>query len=249
MDEEQHDLQRRLRHLGTHPIDADRQAADLASIAAIARPAPPRVGFLGSKLRVAAAFLVGLIVGSTGLAAADALPDPAQHVAHNVLAQVGVDVPNPDRYHGPECGPEQKRNHGAYVRDDHSLAASDCGKPVGAGAEDGEVDEGQGNGDVKAPRADKGPCQGKPPWAGNKTMTEEEVAAAKAERAALCGADEDDADDGQDPSDAPTTTVPATTTTAPGTTTTEATTSTTAATTTTSAPTTSTTAATTTIAP
>ncbi len=47
--------------------------------------------------------------------------------------RVGVEVPDPQRYHGPECGAEVKKNHGAYVQDDHDLAKSDCGKKVKGG--------------------------------------------------------------------------------------------------------------------
>jgi hypothetical protein len=189
-------LLRRLRQLGAEPIDPSRAAGDLQAMAGV-RPSRGVGGLLGSKVRLAGAFLVGLLLGSTGLAAADALPDPAQHVAHTVLAQVGVDVPNPERYHGPECGSEVKRNHGAYVRDDHALAQSDCGKPVGAGEPEDETSEqsnGNGKGNGNGNGADKGPCHGRPPWAGNKAMTDAEVEAAKAARAELCGADDDEAE-------------------------------------------------------
>ena len=51
-----------------------------------------------------------------------------------------------------------KKNHGAYVRDDKALAKSDCGKKV------------KGRKPAAATRreaeAEKGPCQGPPPWAG-----------------------------------------------------------------------------------
>jgi hypothetical protein len=194
------ELAERLQRLGTAPLDPVRSSADLAAMARVGA-SPRRPSIMRSGPRVAAAFLAGLLLGGTGLAAADALPDPAQHVAHTVLARVGVEVPNPERYHGPECGPEVKRNHGAYVRDDHALAQTDCGKPVGAGGDDkGEADDGDGGAPGKG-QADKGPCHGKPPWAGNKTMTPEEVAAAKAERAAQCGTDDDDAQDEVDEAD------------------------------------------------
>lgn len=229
------ELERRLRALGRHPIDPGRSAQDLTAIAAAARPPAARTGFFASKVRVAAAFLAGLLVGSTGLAAADALPDPAQHVAHRVLAQVGVDVPNPERYHGPECGPEQKRNHGAYVREDRSLASSDCGKKVGAGTDDGEGDGGPGQGQGNGKRASDDPCRGKPPWAGNTSMTPEEVAAAKAAREACPDDDATEAPEVEERQtelapDATTTTIepPPTTTEATTTTTIEATTTTTA---------------------
>lgn len=213
--DEHGDVLHRLHGLGTLPIDPDQRAADLTAMARV-RPAAA----LRPKLRLAAAFLAGLLIGGSGLAAADALPDPAQHVAHTVLDRVGVDVPDPERYHGPECGPEVKRNHGGYVRDDHGLATSDCGKPVHAGQ------AGQDDDDSTEPDA----CRGKPPWAGDKTMTPDEKAAAQAERAARCGPDEDpaglDADAGEVEQDDAVTEDSTTTTTEVPTTTTEATTTT-----------------------
>lgn len=185
------DLLERLRRLGTHPIASAQQSADLTAMAGL-RPASP----LRSKLRVAGAFLAGLLIGSTGLAAADVLPDPAQHVAHEVLGRVGVSVPDPERYHGPECGDEVRRNHGQYVRDNKDLAQSECGKKVKTpGVDDDlEADGEKPDKPDKAAKPDKGPCAGKPPWAKDKSMTEEQVAAAKAARAAECGPDDDEAE-------------------------------------------------------
>ena len=190
---EHDDLITRLRRLGSAPIEPPRQSSDLTAMAAV-KP-PHRIG---PKLRVAAAFLAGLLIGSTGLAAAGALPDPAQHVAHRVLGQVGVDVPDPERYHGPECGEDVKRNHGAYVRDDHDLATTDCGKPTHAvdpgasGDEDPESEPSSGapKGPKSATSSDD-PCQGPPPWAGNQDASTQDKADAKAERATVCGQDAD----------------------------------------------------------
>lgn len=234
--DEHDDTLRRLHDLGTRPIQPGQSARDLTAMAAV-RPSTR----VGGKLRIAGAFLAGLLIGSTGLAAADALPDPAQHVAHTVLDRVGVQVPDPERYHGPECGDIAKKNHGAYVRDDHTLAQTDCGKKqkaVGAGKSD-DTDDADDEGD-KAPKAGKpakGPCQGKPPWAGNKTMTAEEKAAAQAERTATCPAEEDESADQRAGTSDPEGSVDAgagtTTTEAPTTTTTGSTTTTLAETTTT----------------
>lgn len=191
------DLLQRLRTLGAQRVDPARHSADLTAMAMV-RPRPR----VGAKLRVAGAFLAGLLIGSTGLAAADALPDPAQHIAHTALGHVGVGVPDPDRYHGAECGAVVKNNHGAYVRDDHSLAQSKCGKKLHAqGAADDTGTKGKG-GD-KANKADKGPCHGKPSWAGDTTLTAEERAAAQAARVAQCGSDADGADtpDATEPDD------------------------------------------------
>ena len=93
-------------------------------------------------MRVAGIVVAGVLVGSTSLAAAGALPDPAQHFAHRALDNVGVEVPDPQRYHGPECGAEVKKNHGAYVRDDKALAKSDCGKKVKAAGDGRRADRG-----------------------------------------------------------------------------------------------------------
>jgi hypothetical protein len=210
---EHDDLERRLTALGQHPLPPGLASQHLTRIATEGRPSR-----WSSKLRVGAAFLAGLLIGGSGLAAAGALPDPVQHAAHEALGSVGVDVPDPERYHGDECGDEVKRNHGAYVRDDHALAQTGCGKPVGAA--EGEDDE-------RGPK-EKGPCQGPPPWAGKDKvdMTPEEKAAAQAAREAECPdeeAGEAEAPEAREAEGAPedeadptttTTTVPETTTTA-----------------------------------
>jgi hypothetical protein len=186
--EEHEDLQGRLRQIGTHHVDPAVQADHLSRMATI-RTRPT----IGPKLRVAAAFLAGLLIGGSGLAAAGALPDPVQHVAHRTLDPLGIDVPDPERYHDDKCGDEVKKNHGAYVSDDQQLAKSRCGKPVQAGEPGGAGGDGA--------KGEKGPCQGPPPWAGDgeDSMTAEEKAAAQAKRTELCG--EDDAEARTDASD------------------------------------------------
>ncbi len=207
--EHEDDIRRRLTALAEQPVPPALSASHLSQMRAVRH----RAGW-PAKVRVAAAFLAGLLVGGSGLAAAGALPDPMQHAAHQALDTVGVRVPDPERYHGEECGDEVKRNHGAYVRDDHSLARSDCGKPVGAGSES--------EGDGAEAKEDRGPCQGPPPWAKQK-MTAEEKAAAQEARVAECGEedglDAEDEPEAQDAPEATTTTESATTTTAPTTTT------------------------------
>lgn len=216
----------RLRDLGRERVDPSVQSAHLSAMASV-RPARLR-----SKLRVAGAFLAGLLVGGSGLAVAGALPDAAQNAAHNVFEQVGVQVPQPERYHDDAvCGPEVQKNHGGYVRNDKALAQTDCGKPIGAGT---EADEGAGEGGKgpggkgaggKGPEsAERGPCEGPPPWAGNKSMTAEAKAAAQQARAAECGTDDsvDDAETEASQRGTTESTEPPTTTTAPATTTTTA---------------------------
>jgi hypothetical protein len=182
------DLEQRLRQLGDAPIDPQISRAHHAAMAEAAiHRASPRFGWKA----VAAAAIAGFLAGSTGLAAAGALPDPAQDVAHDVLDVVGIGVPR-----STEGCPDGKsyRNHGEYVSaveaaggDVEAASHSSCGKPThgngkakGAGKED------------SAPRADTDgdPCTGPPPWAGAH-LTPEERDAAKAERVAACGADDD----------------------------------------------------------
>src|SRR5205823_13742746 len=93
----------RLAAFGRHPVPEDVVRRHMAMIeAASVQPtvsvvaAATRRGHTWSrKIAVGAAFLGGLLTGSMGLAAAGALPRPAQTVAHDALSAVGVDVPKP----------------------------------------------------------------------------------------------------------------------------------------------------------
>ena len=243
------DLLIRLQALRRKPVDPDTAGRHLAAMAELTESGTPVV--LRHRLKIVAAFAVGLLAGTSGLATAGALPHGAQEVAHRTLGAVGVKVPDGDRYQGQECGGEVK-NHGQYVRSQPKenraeAAGSRCGKPIQAGTGDPD-----GAADGKAAG-----CQGPPPWAGKGKPDK----AAKAARKQACG-DAGKDDEGKAPA-APeagarkvapeepatvTTEPPTSDTTAPGTAaTTEptATTTTTAATTTTTGgeETTSTTAA------
>jgi hypothetical protein len=141
------------------------------------------------RLRIVAAFAVGLLAGTSGLATAGALPNGVQEIAHTTLGSVGVNVPHGDRYQGPECGGVVK-NHGQYVRSQPkgsraTAAASLCGKPLQAG--NGDDNSGDGNGDAPGKAAG---CQGPPPWAGKGKPDQ----AAKDARKQACG-DEKAGDD------------------------------------------------------
>ena len=145
------------------------------------------------RLKVVAAFAVGLLAGTTGLASAGALPDGAQEAAHHAFGVVGVTVPHGDRYQGPECGGPVK-NHGQYVRSQPKgqraqAAASRCGKPLQAGQDDGSESSG---GDGATPGAG---CQGPPPWAGKGKPDK----AAKDARKKACGDADSDEDEGKTP--------------------------------------------------
>jgi hypothetical protein len=181
---EDEDLISRLRGLGRRPVDSHVAARHLSSMedgAGVGASWPGR-----HRLKVVAAFAVGLMVGTSGLATAGALPNGAQEVAHRTLGAVGVKVPHGDRYQGPECGGEVK-NHGQYVKSQPKenraeAAKSRCGKPVQAGTGADDADEPAGTG-----------CQGPPRWAGKGKPD----AAAKAARKQACG-DGDDSDEKQE---------------------------------------------------
>ena len=146
------ELLHRLRALSRQPVDPGVAARHASLMASVPAAAPPR------RLRppVAAAFLAGTVLGGAGLAGAvtGTLPEPAQDVAHDVLAKVNVRVPQGDKGKSERRGtprftagctyPDGRPftgNHGQYVKahpddpatvdvDEREVAArSDCGKP------------------------------------------------------------------------------------------------------------------------
>jgi hypothetical protein len=182
---ENEDVISRLRGLGRRPVDSDVAARHLATLEDGAGVGASWSG--RHRFKIVAAFAVGLMVGTSGLATAGALPNGAQEVVHRTLGAVGVKVPHGDRYQGPECGGEVK-NHGQYVKSQPKenraeAAKSRCGKPVQAGTGDDSADQPKGTG-----------CQGPPPWAG----TGKPDAAAKAARKQACGNDDADSDEKQE---------------------------------------------------
>jgi hypothetical protein len=210
------DLTRRIRDLGSEPLDSGLTAKCLHVMRA---QRPRRLNL--TKFKIATAAISGFLLGSVGLASAGTLPAPAQNVAHSVLKTVGVNVPaGHDRFNDPTvCPGGPYRNHGAYVRahkDDPNAGASPCGKPNRAvqGA-----DESKGTDETGTPG------HGPPPWArGNGKGSKDDT-----------DPDEKNRDPGTAP--APTTTVPmAPTTTSPPPTTTPPTSTTAPATTTTNQP-------------
>ena len=92
---------------------------------------PRRRGFVWAG--IAAAAVVGFLAGSTGLAMADALPDPAQAVAHDVLRVVQVDVPQ---------GKEGKRGpcmaEAAKIKDKDAKKAAKDACPKGGSDKSGD---------------------------------------------------------------------------------------------------------------
>lgn len=188
---DEHELTDRLQALGDPEVPDGARAEHLRRIAATPIPTARRFG----RAWIAAAAIVGFFAGSTGLAAAGALPDPAQDVAHDVLAAVQVDVPEGKR--GPCVSAvaksdlpkaEKKAAKDACPKggDDDRDVADDGGDEAD---DDGKGRSGAAPGQTK--HADD-PCKGKPPWAGKNDLTAEEKDALKAERAAACGRDLDD---------------------------------------------------------
>lgn len=148
-------------------------------MAAVGSAPGPRFG----RLAVAGAAIIGFLAGSTGLAMAGALPDPAQDVAHDVLGAVQIDVPEGKR--GPCVSAIAKSD---LTKDEKKAAKAAC--PKGGSGKSGEAPGESGD----LPHSDD-PCRGRPPWAGNKGLTADQKDALKAERRTLCGPDDDDLDD------------------------------------------------------
>jgi hypothetical protein len=194
------EIRDRLRALGQEPIDPQTRAAHMRRMGDGAVVGEPRRrGFVWAG--IAAAAVVGFLAGSTGLALADALPDPAQNVAHDVLRVVQVDVPQ---------GKEGKRGpcvaEAAKIKDkDAKKAAKDAcpkGGPDESGDDESDDDQpgqsGGAAGDHGPPAGDA--CHGRPPWAG--PMSKEQRAAAKASASREnCPKDDEGDEDEQD--DAP----------------------------------------------
>jgi hypothetical protein len=173
---DENELANRLRTLGEEPVPPADRARHLQRIADTPTPSTTHVG----RLWIAAAAIVGFLVGSTGLAAADALPDPAQDVAHDVLAVVQVDVPEGNR---GACVSSIARSDLSKAE---KKAAKDACPKGGAGANDGEAPGRSGSAPGHTKHAED-PCRGKPPWAGRPDLSPEQKAALKAETAAACG--------------------------------------------------------------
>lgn len=151
-------LVERLRSLSEHPVDG-------AVAERVLNQARPRRAWLRStRLKVAAAFAGGFLVGGVGLASAGTLPTAAQDVAHDALSAVGINVPpGHDRYNGPECGGTYK-NHGQYVRaqkGDPNAGQSPCGKPMKS-VDKTTSPDGTDDSDTSGDAERRGP----PPWAG-----------------------------------------------------------------------------------
>ncbi len=116
------DLVLRLREAGRRPIDPSIRQEHWRRIAAEAAPdaAGGRRRRRFGAVPVAAAAVVGFLGGSTGLAFAGALPDPAQNVVHDVLqpALDRIDVEMPEGGNRGRCVSEAAKNDDKATKDE-----------------------------------------------------------------------------------------------------------------------------------
>ena len=187
-----------LHALGDEPIDDVTRTAHLRRMAAAGEASAPRRSFVWAGIGAAA--IVGFLAGSTGLAMADALPDPAQAVAHDVLRAVQVDLPE-----GKEGKRGQCVSEAAKIKDKDAKRAAKEACPKGGGGPDDESGDDQGApADEQSPTNKPGgppaaddPCRGRPPWAG--PMSKEQRAAAKeANSRENCPKNDEEADEEAD---------------------------------------------------
>ena len=192
---DENEITQRLRASGEHPVPGEVRAGHLSQMHAAtpaSTPQPKRF----NRLAVAAAAFVGFAVGSTGLAMAGALPDPAQGVAHDVLSVVQVQVPDRPDNRG-QCISGVARD-ASLSPEEKAVRKQECKDTIMPGRPD---HAGQGNGKAKGrpdgvgppeghPNADTTDCKGRPPWAGKDG--EPYTADEKAEFNRSCGRDVDD---------------------------------------------------------
>lgn len=178
---DENELTDRLRALGDDPVaDHVRDGHLRRMTAAVPQASPKRFG----RLAVAAAAIAGFLAGSTGLAMAGALPEPAQDVAHDVLSVVRVEVPaGKEGKRGPCVSDLAKRTE--LTEAEKQTEKAKCpkgpfGPPTGVGP-DGAP--GRGGSDPHA----NDPCRGRPPWAGQPGLDPAEKQRMKDEVATTCG--------------------------------------------------------------
>jgi hypothetical protein len=207
------ELTRRLRSLGTFPIDSATQSRHLTAMAEAAA-APRLMATFGQRLRVAAALVIGFMLGTTGLASAGAL-GPMQPIAATAIeAATPFSVPGG---HEDDAGTPRYRegcdesvtfkNRGSYLKavrakygkesaELEAAKASDCGKPLVSLGGDDEATENDQSEEKKAD-SDNGKPEnpGKSADAKGQKTSEEGAEAGKANAACANGA----AGNGTDP--------------------------------------------------
>ena len=167
-------LMQRLRSLGERPVERDLAAHHLTAILLPRRQASAS---RFSRVKMAAVFAAGLVLGGTSLASAGALGTAAQRTVADTVDGVGLDLPGGTARSMVGCDGEEVRNHGQFVSgggDPHS----ECGKPVVSGAPEDQ--------DPAGTPPDVPPCR--PPWAGKGNRDLKTPEAVASHRAA-CGDD------------------------------------------------------------
>lgn len=176
---EHEDIIERLRRVGPEPVPPATASAHLTAMA-LAKSAPPR---RFRRAAIASTAFAGFILGSTGLAAAGALPGAVQGVAHDALAQVSIEVP--DRRGDSDSDvtrPAQDADGERTQAVDEHVRTGECGtaaeprQPSTAGDADGRVD------DTEPRTNDTDPRGTEPGWV-DPEPTEEELAARLEQRA------------------------------------------------------------------
>ena len=137
------------------------QDAD-AAVAAFLAATPTRRTARTQKWKIAVATLAGGLTLSTGLAAADVLPGPAQQAASSALSHVGINVPDGDNNStnvdtvkktedDTPTSTTHPDNHGSVVSDvarDESNVGADHGAAVCTTASDGKCQGGEDRGNA-----------------------------------------------------------------------------------------------------
>lgn len=150
----------RLGALGRVPVDPVVQACHLTAMAGVRRSAS-RLG----RVKLAAAFAAGLVLGGTGLASAGVLGETPQNTVADVAAHIGINLPGGTTRATEGCDGTTYENHGQFVRDGGDPHAP-CGKPTVATTAGVSEDDG---------------CR--PPWAGKGNQGQRTPEAMAAHRA------------------------------------------------------------------
>ncbi len=151
-------------HAAALTASAPSTGDEATAVAAFLDAIPARRTSRMKKWKIAAATLAGGLALSTGLAAADVLPGPAQNVASSALSRVGINVPDGgddsttvstkkaakvDKSEDESSPTTHPDNHGSVVSDvarDDSNVGADHGAAVCTTASDGKCKAGETHG-------------------------------------------------------------------------------------------------------
>lgn len=161
------DLVARLRALGSRPVDPTVASEHLTAMADVRSRAGSRATGRFGRMKIAAAFAAGIVLGGTSLASAGVMGSTVQDKVADAAAHVNVNLPGGTERYGvgaPECpGYTEGMNHGQWVKahkGDAEAAKSDCGKPKHS------VDKSQNDANENEPGDSGNGAACTPPWAG-----------------------------------------------------------------------------------